>query len=79
MHSYAISEASTSLAMLIEQAKRGERVMLTDAGRAVAEIVASPEFNKKQTIEAISAIKALRTGSIDEEPFRRMRVQGRYE
>jgi len=77
MHEYGVYEAKTKLAELIKQVQQGERVTITNRGEPVAELVPSATRGVQQRKEAIAAIKAMRTGSIDQAQFAEMRGRGR--
>jgi prevent-host-death family protein len=77
MREYGVYEAKTKLAELIKQVQQGERVTITNRGEPVAELVPSASRAARQTKEAIAAIKAMRSGSIDQAQFEEMRARGR--
>lgn len=77
MREYGVYEAKTKLAELIKQVQQGERVTITNRGEPVAELVPSASRVARQTTEAIAAIKAMRSGSIDQAQFAEMRARGR--
>ena len=77
MREYGVYEAKTKLAELIKQVQQGERVTITNRGEPVAELVPSASRAARQTREAIAAIKAMRSGSIDQAQFEEMRARGR--
>ena len=77
MREYGVSEAKTKLADLIKQVQQGERVTITNRGEPVVELVPSASRAARQTKEAIAAIKAMRSGSIDQAQFAEMRARGR--
>ena len=77
MREYGVYEAKTKLAELIKQVQQGERVTITNRGEPVAELVPSASRATRQTKEAIAAIKAMRSGSIDQAQFEEMRARGR--
>lgn len=77
MREYGVYEAKTKLAELIKQVQQGERVTITNRGEPVAELVPSASRAARQTKEAIAAIKAIRSGSIDQAQFEEMRARGR--
>ena len=77
MREYGIYEAKTKLPYLIKQVQRGERVTITNRGQPVADLVPSASRAAQQTQEAIIAIKAMRTATIDQEQFSEMRLRGR--
>ena len=76
MREYGVYEAKTRLAELIKQVQQGERVTITNRGEPVAELVPSASRAARQTKEAIAAIKAMRSGSIDRAQFEEMRARG---
>jgi prevent-host-death family protein len=77
MREYGVYEAKTKLAELIKQVQQGERVTITNRGEPVAELVPSASRAARQTKEAIAAIKAMRSGTIDQAQFEEMRARGR--
>ena len=77
MREYGVYEAKTKLPDLIKQVQQGERVTITNRGQPVADLVPSASRAAQQTAEAIAAIKAMRSGSIDQEQFSQMRKRGR--
>ena len=77
MSEYGVYEAKTKLPDLIKQVQQGERVTITNRGEPVADLVPSASRVAQQTIEAIEAIKAMRTGTIDQAQFLEMRQRGR--
>ena len=77
MREYGVYEAKTKLAELIKQVQQGERVTITNRGEPVAELVPSASRAARQTREAIAAIRAMRSGSIDQAQFAEMRARGR--
>ena len=77
MREYGVYEAKTKLADLIKQVQQGERVTITNRGEPVADLVPSASRAARQTQEAIAAIKAMRSGRIDQAQFTEMRVRGR--
>lgn len=77
MREYGVYEAKTKLPDLIKQVQRGERVTITNRGEPVADLVPSASRVAQQTIEAIEAIKAMRTGTINQAQFVEMRQRGR--
>jgi prevent-host-death family protein len=77
MREYGVYEAKTKLAKLIKQVQQGERVTITNRGEPVAELVPSASRAARQTKEAIAAIKAMRSGSIDPAQIAEMRARGR--
>ena len=77
MREFGIYEAKTKLADLIKQVQQVERVTITNRGEPVADLVPSASHAAHQTREAIVAIKAMRSATIDQEQFSEMRQQGR--
>lgn len=77
MREYGVYEAKTKLPDLIKQVQQGERVTITNRGEPVADLVPSASRVAQQTMEAIEAIKAMRTGTIDQAQFVEMRQRGR--
>ena len=77
MSEYGVYEAKTKLPDLIKQVQQGERITITNRGEPVADLVPSASRAAQQTIEAITAIKAMRSGNIDQAQFAEMRARGR--
>lgn len=77
MREYGVYEAKTKLPDLIKQVQQGEQVTITNRGVPVADLVPSASRVAQQTMEAIEAIKAMRTGTIDQAQFVEMRQRGR--
>ena len=77
MREYGIYEAKTKLPDLIRQVLQGERVTITNRGEPVADLVPSASRAAHQTQGAIAAIKAMRTGTINQAQFSEMRLRGR--
>ena len=77
MRAYGVYEAKTKLADLIKQVQQGQRITITNRGLPVADLVPSASQATQQTNEAIAAIKAMRTGTIDNATFSEMRLRGR--
>ncbi len=77
MSEYGIYEAKTKLPDLIKQVQQGERVTITNRGEPVADLVPTASGAAQQTQDAIIAIKAIRTGKIDQVEFTEMRLRGR--
>jgi prevent-host-death family protein len=77
MREYGIYEAKTKLPDLIKQVQQGERITITNRGEPVADLVPSASRAAHQTREAIVAIKAMRTATIDQQQFSEMRQRGR--
>ncbi|MHB1678592.1 MAG: type II toxin-antitoxin system Phd/YefM family antitoxin [Sulfuriferula sp.] len=74
---YGGYEAKTKLPDLIEQVQQGERITTTNRGKPVADLIPSASRVAQQTIEAIAAVKAMHTGTIDQAEFLSMRLRGR--
>ena len=77
MREYGIYEAKTKLPDLIKQVQQGARVTITNRGQPVADLVPSASRAAQQTHEAIAAIKAMRTSTINQVQFSEMRRRGR--
>lgn len=77
MREYGIYEAKTKLPDLIKQVQQGERITITNRGQPVADLVPSASHAAQQTQDAIAAIKAMRTASVDQAQFSEMRRRGR--
>ena len=63
MHSVGTFEAKTHLAGLIERVTRGEKILITRRGKAVAMLV-PPEPSGKEVRATIDAMRALREGNV---------------
>jgi prevent-host-death family protein len=72
-----IYEAKTKLPELVKQVQQGEIITITNRGEPVADIVPSANRAEQKTRNAIAAIKATRSGSIDTKQYNEMRLQGR--
>ena len=77
MREYGIYEAKTKLPDLIKQVQQGKRITITNRGEPVADLVPSASRAAQQTQEAIAAIKAMRTATIDQKQYAEMRQRGR--
>jgi len=79
MREIQASEAKTHLPQLLDEVERGETLIITRHGRAIARIV--PEVNHQQTKidEAMAAIRSLRrrTGPIEIDELLSARDEGR--
>ena len=79
MREIQASEAKTHLPHLLDDVERGETLIITRHGRAIARIV--PEVNRRQeeidsAIEGIMSLRK-RTGKITFEELRSAREEGR--
>ena len=79
MREVQASEAKTHLPQLLDDVERGETIVITRHGRAVARLVPDEERRRAERAEAIAAIKALRkgVGKITVEELLAMRDEGR--
>jgi prevent-host-death family protein len=77
MHEYGVYEAKTKLPDLIKKVQQGERVTITNRGEPVADLVPSSLRVEQQAAEAIAAIKAMRSATINQPKFSEMRKRGR--
>ena len=77
MMEYGVYEAKTKLPDLIKQVQQGACITITNRGQPVADLVPSADRVMRQTVEAIEAIKAMRSGAISQAQFAAMRLQGR--
>ena len=77
MREVGVYEAKSTLPELIKQVLRGEFITITNRGEPVVDIVPSANRVAQQTQNAIAAIKAMRTGSINQAQYNKMRLQGR--
>ncbi len=76
-HEYGVYEAKTKLPAILKQVEQGERVTITNRGEPVADLVPAASRATQQTEKAVAAIKAMRTGRIDQRQFSAMRLRGR--
>jgi prevent-host-death family protein len=60
MREVQASEAKTHLPQLLDDVERGETIVITRHGRAVARLVPDEDRRRAERAEAIEAIKALR-------------------
>lgn len=60
MREIQASEAKTHLPQLLDEVERGETLVITRHGRAIARIVPEPLQQQKEIDEAIAGIKTLR-------------------
>lgn len=77
MSNYGVYEAKTKLAELLRQVQEGKRVTITNRGEPVADLVPSGSRTEQQTVETIEQIKRIRTKSIDQSTFDKLRRRGR--
>ena len=56
-------EAKTHLSSLLERVERGEEVLITRHGRAIARLVPAATADRARVDEAIAGLKRLRAGS----------------
>lgn len=56
-------EAKTHLSSLLERVERGEEVLITRHGKAIARLVPAAVADRMQIDEVIAKLKALRAGS----------------
>jgi prevent-host-death family protein len=61
MREVQASEAKTHLPQLLDEVERGETVVITRHGRAIARLVPEAERRQAEIDSAIASIKALRT------------------
>jgi prevent-host-death family protein len=61
MREIQASEAKTHLPQLLDEVERGETLVITRHGRAIARIVPEAQQQQKEIDNAIESIKALRT------------------
>lgn len=60
MRSIQASEAKAHLAQLLDEVERGETVVITRHGRAIARIMPEADLRRHEVQQAIERIKALR-------------------
>lgn len=56
-------EAKTHLSSLLERVERGEEVLITRHGKAIARLVPAAVVDRTRVNEAIAKLKTLRAGS----------------
>jgi len=79
MRSIAASEAKTHLPGLLDDVERGETLIITRHGRAIARIVPESEQRREEIGRALQSIRELqkRTGRITVEELLSARDEGR--
>ncbi len=72
------SEAKTHLPQLLDEVERGETIVITRHGRAIARLVPEAQLRQKEIDEAIDDIKELRktTGAVTVEEILAWRHAG---
>jgi prevent-host-death family protein len=71
-------EAKTHLSSLLERVERGEEVLITRHGKAIARLVPADVTDRARVDEAIAALKRLRAGSsLGGLPWKELRDEGR--
>jgi prevent-host-death family protein len=63
MRTVSTSEARTHLSSLLGRAERGEEVVITRRGKAVARLVPAATIDRERARAAIAELKELRVGS----------------
>jgi prevent-host-death family protein len=78
MREIAVSEAETHLPQLLDEAERGETVVITRHGRATARLVPEAERRQAEVARAIHDIRAMRrrTGRITADELLSARHEG---
>jgi len=78
MREVQASEAKTHLPRLLDEVERGETVVITRHGRAIARIVPETDRRQEEIDKAIESIKALRkhTGRITVDELLSARHEG---
>jgi prevent-host-death family protein len=56
-------EAKTHLSSLLERVERGEEVVITRHGKAVARLVPAARIDRERAQDVVAKLKALRAGS----------------
>lgn len=79
MREIQASEAKAHLPQLLDDVERGETLIITRHGRAIARIVPEVDRRREEIAKAIANIKELRkrTGKITFEELRSARDEGR--
>lgn len=62
MHTIGAFEAKTHLSALLERVERGEEVLITRHGKAIARLVPAAAVDRQAVAAAIARLKALRSG-----------------
>ncbi len=78
MREIQASEAKTHLPQLLDEVERGETLVITRHGRAIARIVPEAQQRQEEIDQAIEAIKALRkrTGMVTPDEILAARHEG---
>jgi prevent-host-death family protein len=78
MREIAASEAKTHLPQLLDDVERGETVVITRHGRAIARLVPETERRQAEIARAIDSIRAIgrRTGKITTDELLSARHEG---
>jgi len=58
------SEAKTHLPQLLERVARGEKILITRHGKAVAQLVPPPAESERDVRQVLRKIKELRRGNV---------------
>ena len=78
MFTVGVFEAKTHLSSLLERVERGEEVLITRHGKAVARLVPAAVAERARVDEAIAKLKSLRAGStLGGLSWRELRDEGR--
>ena len=79
MREIQASEAKTHLPRLLDEVERGETLIITRHGRAIARIVPEVDGQQAKINEAVEAIRSLRlrTGRIEVDELLSARDEGR--
>jgi prevent-host-death family protein len=79
MREIQVSEAKAHLPQLLDDVERGETLIITRHGRAIARIVPEVDRRQEEIDKAIASIRELqkRTGKITVEELRSAREEGR--
>lgn len=71
-------EAKTHLSSLLERVERGEEVLITRHGKAIARLVPAAVADRARADDAIARLKALRSGtSLGGIDWKELRDEGR--
>lgn len=72
------SEAKTHFSYLLDRVKRGQGVLITRHGKAVAHLIPAAAVDRAQVDEAIARLKSLRAGgTLGGLSWRELRDEGR--
>lgn len=79
MHTVGAFEAKTHFSALLDEVEKGEQIVITKHGRAVAKLSPVGNIDKNSTKEAIQKIKKLQTLYTLGTDWKALRDEGRKE